>query len=93
VLVFVWGFARLWVHPAPDVMVALGAASLAALGLHACVDYVLHFPAVPLTAAALVGTAQAVPFRRSRRDGDEPREEGIEGGGYPDGVAGAATVR
>ena len=93
VLVFVWGFARLWVHPAPDVVVALGAASLAALGIHACVDYVLHFPAVPLTAAALVGTAQAVPFRRSRRDGDEPREEGIEGGGHPDGVAGAATVR
>ncbi len=93
VLVFAWGFARLWVHPAPDVVVALGAASLAALGIHACVDYVLHFPAVPLTAAALVGTAQAVPFRRSRRDGDEPREESIEGGGHPDGVAGAATAR
>ena len=64
VLVFLWGFARLWVHPAPDLVVALGAASLAALGIHASVDYVLHFPAVPLAAAALVGTAQAVPFRR-----------------------------
>ena len=27
VLVFVWGFARLWVHPVPDLVVALGAAS------------------------------------------------------------------
>jgi O-antigen ligase len=93
VLVFAWGFARLWVQPAPDMVVALGAASFAALGVHACVDYVLHVPAVPLTAAALLGTAQAVPFRRSRRDGDEPRQEGFEGGGHPDGVAGAATVR
>jgi hypothetical protein len=63
VLVFVWGLARLWVHPSPDLVVALGAASLAALGIHACVDYVLHFPAVPLAAAALVGAAQAVPLR------------------------------
>ena len=93
VLVFVWGFARLLVHPSPDVVVALGAASLAALGIHACVDYVLHFPAVPLSAAALVGAAQAVPFRRSQRDDDEPREESIEGGGHPDGVAGAPTAR
>jgi O-antigen ligase len=93
VLLFTWGFVRLWIHPAPDAYVTLGAASLAALGVHACVDYVLHFPAVPLTAAALVGTAQAVPLRRSRRDGDEPRTEGIEGGGRPDGVAGASSVR
>ena len=48
VLLFGWGFARLWVLPAPDIVVALGAASLAALGIHASVDYVLHFPAVPL---------------------------------------------
>ena len=44
-------------------VVALGAAALAALVIHACVDYVLHFPAVPLAAAALVGTAQAVPVQ------------------------------
>jgi hypothetical protein len=92
VLVFLWGFARLWVHPAPDVVVALGAASLAALGIHASVDYVLHFPAVPLTAAVLVGTAQAVPSRRFRRDRDESRQEGVEGGRDPAGVAGAPTA-
>jgi hypothetical protein len=56
-LLFAWGFSRLWVHPAPDGVVALGAASLAALGIHACVDYILHFPAIPLTAMALLGTA------------------------------------
>ena len=47
-LIVLWGFARLWVHPSPDMVVAFGAAALAALCIHACVDYVLHFPAVPL---------------------------------------------
>lgn len=61
VLLFLWAFARLLVHPAPDAVVALGAASLAALGIYASVDPVLHFPAVPLAAAALVGAAQAAP--------------------------------
>ena len=92
VLLFLWGFARLWVHPAPDLVVALGAASLAALGIHASVDYVLHFPAVPLAAAALVGTAQAVPLRRSRRDDDDVGQEGLEGGTHPAGVADAPTA-
>jgi O-antigen ligase len=89
VLLFLWGFARLWAHPRPDLVVALGAASLAALGIHASVDYVLHFPAVPLAAAALVGTAQAVPLRRSRREHDDPRQEGLESDAHPAGVAGA----
>ena len=47
-LIVLWGFARLWVHPSPDMVVAFGAAALAALCIHACVDYVLHFPAVTL---------------------------------------------
>ena len=92
VLVFGWGFARLWVLPAPDIVTALGAASLAALGIHASVDHVLHFPAIPLTAAALVGTAQVVPIRRHRHDDDDPRQEGHEGGGHPPGVAGAPAA-
>ena len=92
VLLFLWGFARLWMHPSPDLVVAMGAASLAALGIHASVDYVLHFPAVPLTAAALVGTAQAVPFRRSRHGHDDTRQEGLEGDGHPAGVAGAPST-
>ncbi len=91
VLLFLWGFVRLGMHPAPDIIVALGAASLASLGIHASVDYVLHVPAVPLTAAALIGTAQAVPFRRSRHDHDDPRQEGLEGDAHPAGVAGAPS--
>jgi O-antigen ligase len=58
-LLFVWGFARLLVHPAPDPIVALGAASLAALGIHSSFDYVLHFAAVPVAAAMILGSAQA----------------------------------
>ena len=92
VLLFLWGFARLWVHPAPDLVVALGAASLAALGIHASVDYVLHFPALPLAAAALVGTAQTVRSRRSRRDDDDAGQEGLEGDAHPSRVADAPAA-
>jgi O-antigen ligase len=59
VLLFVWGFARLGAVRTPDGFSALGAVALAAVGVHACVDYILHFPVVPLTAAALVGAAGA----------------------------------
>ena len=54
-----WGFARLWVVETPDIVTALGAVALATLGVQACIDYVLHFPVVPLAAAAVVGAAQA----------------------------------
>jgi O-antigen ligase len=91
-LFFLWGFARLWVRPAPDVVTALGAASLAALGIHGCVDYIIHFPAVPLAAAVIVGNAQAVPFRRHRRDHAGDREEGIEDGDDAAGMASAQTA-
>ena len=90
-LIVLWGFARLWVHPSPDMVVGLGAAALAALCIHACVDYVAHFPAVPLAAAALVGTAQAVPSRRFTRGSLASDEEGVEGGGDPFRVARTPT--
>jgi hypothetical protein len=51
---FLWGFARLWAVATPDAITALAAASLAALGIHACVDYIMHFPAIPVMTAALV---------------------------------------
>lgn len=54
--VFWWCFARLW-WATLDTFTLFAAVALTALGLHASVDYVLHFPAVPLTAAALVGAA------------------------------------
>lgn len=56
---FGWGFARVWAAGAGAAFTAFGALSLASLGLHAGVDYVLHFPVVPLVAAALIGAATA----------------------------------
>lgn len=55
---FAWGFVRLAAGPG-DQLDLLGLAALTGLGLFASVDYVLHFPAVPLAAAAVVGAAAA----------------------------------
>jgi O-antigen ligase/polysaccharide polymerase Wzy-like membrane protein len=55
-LIFLWGFSRLWTVRSPDAFTALSAASLAALGIHACIDYVIHFPMVSIMAAGLVAT-------------------------------------
>lgn len=57
VLVFAWLLASFAGRPDPSGPVVLGAACLAALGIGACVDYLMHFPAIPVTAAALAGTA------------------------------------
>ena len=56
---FGWGFGRVSVTGADHPGTALGAMSLAALGLHAAVDYVLHFPLLTLVGVALVGAATA----------------------------------
>jgi O-antigen ligase len=58
-MLFLWGFASLGVTGMPDTVSVLGAVAAAALGIHACVDYILHFPAVPITAAALVGASRS----------------------------------
>jgi O-antigen ligase len=57
--VFVAAFVALWMNPDVDAFVALAAATLAVVGIQACVDYVLHFPAVALSTAALVGAGMA----------------------------------
>jgi O-antigen ligase len=67
VALVLWGFARLWVTGSGDGFVALGAVALAVVSVHACVDYVLHFPAIPIAGAALVGAAQAAGSRPARR--------------------------
>jgi O-antigen ligase len=54
VSIVVWAFIRLLLAPRARVA-SLGAASLAALVIHSCIDYLLHFPVLPLTVAALVG--------------------------------------
>jgi O-antigen ligase len=52
--VFLWGFLALGgVSPGP--VVALSAAGLAILGIHASFDYVLHFPFVTIAGAAVLG--------------------------------------
>jgi O-antigen ligase len=56
-LLVLWGFSSLSAFTRPDILSVLGAVGLSALAIHACVDYVLHFPLVPVTAAALVGAA------------------------------------
>ena len=56
-LLFGWAFVRLWRVPRADGVTALGAAAVAVVGVHGCIDYVLHTPAVLLGAAALLGTA------------------------------------
>lgn len=57
VLAFAWLLAALAGRPDPTTLTVLGAAGLVAFGIGACVDYLMHFPAVTATAAALAGTA------------------------------------
>lgn len=64
---FLWGLGRLARIPAGDRVTALGAAALGALGVHATVDYVLHFPVLPVVAAALAGAGTAPPGREAGR--------------------------
>jgi O-antigen ligase len=59
VVLFVWGYASLGIRPTSGLGAVLGAVALTSLGIHACVDYILHFPAVPITTAALVGSGGA----------------------------------
>jgi O-antigen ligase len=57
------GFAALYRGTGPPAPRMLAVVGLAALLLHAAIDYVGHFPAVPLVTAALVGAAAASPPR------------------------------
>lgn len=54
-LVTAWVFASLYVVAGHDTLAAVGAAAAGALLAHASLDYVLHFPVVPLLAAGTVG--------------------------------------
>jgi O-antigen ligase len=68
-----WGFLRAWTSPSPDAVTALGVAALGIVAIHASVDYIFHFPAIPVAAAALLGATQASsrPARRDRTETDE----------------------
>ena len=54
---FAWGFVRVWASSGPADQAMLGAAILGSLAVMASTDYVLHFPLIPASVAALVGGA------------------------------------
>lgn len=62
VFLFLWGFTRLTAG-AVSTESAVAAAGLAAVGVHASIDYILHFVAIPLSAAVLLGAALAGQHR------------------------------
>jgi hypothetical protein len=64
IFIVIWGFSSLGAVKG-DTVTVLGGVALAALGIHACVDYILHFPAVPIAASALVGAAGTPIHRRN----------------------------
>jgi glycosyltransferase involved in cell wall biosynthesis/ribosomal protein S18 acetylase RimI-like enzyme/O-antigen ligase len=60
--VFVWSFGRLAASRGEAGPALLTGFGVLLLGIHASVDYILHFPAVPVIAAALVGSACGDPI-------------------------------
>lgn len=72
VALVVWGFAALWMT-ANGVATAIAAAGLAIVGIHATIDYVLHFPAVAFSLAAVVGTIAGGSKSRVRAGGPMAR--------------------
>jgi O-antigen ligase len=75
-------FRRLW-HSADSAAASIGAFALGAAGVHASVDYVFHFPAIPMVAAAIVAAAMGRARRPTarRRSSTTPREHDPDG--YP----------
>lgn len=63
-----WGLLRVAVGPRRRLASAVGMASLAALAVHASVDFILHFPVVLVICGLLVGTA-------AQRSDDAPISE------------------
>lgn len=73
--VVLWCFVRLAIRPGTDRAAAVAGAAVCMVAVHACVDYVLHFPAIPLAVAFLVGAGAAPPWPWARRV-DEPAPSG-----------------
>ena len=62
---FLWGLLRLAIGGDPG-RSALAATALSALGVLACFDSLLHFPALPITVGVLVGSATPFPGQDRR---------------------------
>ena len=58
---FAWAIAAAGFGGNPELPSVLGVAALVALGAGACLDYLFHFPAIPIAAAALAGAATNDP--------------------------------
>lgn len=65
VLLFIYGFARLRAASSVNPAAVSGAVALVVLGINASLDYVLHFAAIPIITAALVGAA-TMGLRKNR---------------------------
>jgi O-antigen ligase len=92
---FGWTFARL--ARTRTVLSALAALAVSALAVHACVDYLFHFPLLPAITAALAGSAtggqRGVRRRvRRRRRRVTPGHRPAEANHLPDGSSRAADV-
>jgi O-antigen ligase len=61
-----WLLVRLRRHADSNALALPAAAAVAALSVHACIDYVGHFPLIPMFCAALVGTAVGVSGQSER---------------------------
>ncbi len=61
VLLFVWALAAVAAGGRVGAVPILGLMAVAALGVHACIDYVLHFAPNAVAAAALAGVASRAP--------------------------------
>ena len=66
---FAWAYVRL-AAGATDIRPVLAAIVLTAVGIHAALDYIMHFPAIPVLTAALVGSGSV---ERSAGPTDERR--------------------
>ena len=64
VALFGWAFVRLS-QGAEDIRPVFAGIALAAVGIHATLDYVMHFPAIPVAAAAVVGSGSAIRKRKA----------------------------
>jgi hypothetical protein len=55
--IVLWGFARLAGTRVVDALTVLGAVALGVVSITSTIDYLMHFPAIPIAVAALVGSA------------------------------------
>lgn len=69
-------FAQLWRSRGSPAARVLGAVSVAALLMHGAIDYIAHFPAIPLAVAALAGSAAVTAGRSPRRSTPERESPG-----------------